>query len=253
MKTINNLLEKLETFKSQILIFEKNYNDTGFFDVMQEFHETIHGFNDIHLYQAFCCLSEFNEYKSFFKKKYNYYMRSIETIEALDTIQTQKYTPTAKRLRAKKDTFESIDMRSCTSYIMIESGAMPDTLIHIHDTYPILKKLVGIDTNQESTFIGSRVLRELDYQGIVLASTDVYTYNYAWYDIIHIAGFVNNKDSLLAQIAKTSQPKFIIVNQPLQLLNLVYDNISSNILNSYTSVQQKNDTFGSLILQPYHI
>ncbi len=82
----SELIDTLEHFKTQILECDHTHNQAHFFSLMKDFRKFVGSIHEEELCTMFFHSELYEYYKEFFRKCNNYYVRALESVEALSII-----------------------------------------------------------------------------------------------------------------------------------------------------------------------
>lgn len=99
--SFEQLMDKLEYFKTQIASCDHTHDQTQHFALMKAFRRFVASVHDADLCHTFFHSPYYEGYKEFFRDCNNYYVRAMETIEALSIMSRGEH--------GKKDFLELID------------------------------------------------------------------------------------------------------------------------------------------------
>ncbi len=108
------------------------------------------------------------------------------------------------------DMFERADFASCRELVMVGSGPLPATLMHIARNHPQIN-LTGLDIDGEALLVGRRVLALFGLDRVRLAQGDGLTHDYGGAQIVYVANLVSPKAGVLRRIAETAAAGTLVV------------------------------------------
>ena len=258
-KKVETVFEQLDGFKNRIEKFPYGYKKREFFKIMEEFHVFLASFEDEELCEMVLHSEKYEEYKKFFRGKNDYFMRAVETVEALDIISKKVGVElslldfiSAKFLKEvflnKGKELQSLEMKGAKKMVFVGSGPLPDTCLYVYENTDI-PTLIGLDYNEEAIYISSQFIENLGFNDrIHLECMDGCKYNYADADIVYIAGFVPLKHEILDQIAKTStNPDVqILVDSTSGMSKLLFEDINEMSINKRLKIDVINSSKSKL-------
>ncbi|MCP4524040.1 MAG: hypothetical protein GY828_07530 [Candidatus Gracilibacteria bacterium] len=230
-----DLLEKLFDFKKKLEIYDYIHHKREFFNIMKEFRHFISNMKNEETYNELYHSEHYAELKVFFTEKNNYFVRAMESIEALsimtkgehgckflDLLDAEQIVDNYNR---KGEDIQSIDFKEGQSLVMVGCGPFPETLMYFYENTPI-SHVVGIDNNYEAIYIAGEMIHSLGLTDIDLAYMDGQEFDYSYADIVYIPGFIPNKGELLNRIAESAKEDVqILVFSPKFLSTLIYDKV----------------------------
>ncbi len=108
------------------------------------------------------------------------------------------------------DMFDWDDFGRCNRFVMVGSGPLPVTLLHVAKRFPGMQ-ITGIDTDPESVHVSRRVVKKFGIDNIHLHQLDGRMHAYQEADIIYVANLVHPKSEVLRQIANTANPGTLVI------------------------------------------
>ena len=243
----------LEAFKKNIEELPYGYKKEEFFKIMEEFHRFLTKIDEDELFEVVQKSKKYKEYKDFFREKNNYFMRAVESVEALDIIaknikrDTSLYDLFSTKFIQeiflnKEKELESLDMKKARKMIFVGSGSLPDTCLYVYQNTDI-ETLIGVDYNEKSINISSQLVENLGFDNrIKFEHIDGSKYDYNDTDIVYIAGFVPKKHEILTQIVNTSKNPHIqvLVDSTSGMKKILFDDINEKNINKELKVETIN-------------
>ena len=191
------LTKNLEVFR---LDLEKNdyvHHKNEFFNIMNNFWEFAASMNDKEAYEYFEHSQYFTKYRSFFSSREQYYVRTIEAIEAVN-IMTKSFKENInfydllERKMAKENylktsyEIEMMDLEGSKQLVMVGCGPLPETVLYLYENTE-LDEIIGLDYNQEAVYMGGEMLNSVgNTSRVKLIHCDGLKYDYKDADIIFV-------------------------------------------------------------------
>lgn len=254
---LDEFIKNLDSYKERLELFDYIHHKEEFFWVMKSFRNFFAGIDDQRLCDIFFHSKHYQGYKNFFREKNDYYMRAIESVEAI-SIMTKWIHWTDKfmdfididqirdRYYRKADDIRSIDFSDAKVMIVVWSWPMPETMLYIYENTNI-EKMIWIDNNYEAIYIAWEMVSSLWLENISLLYADWVTFDYSEADVIYIPAFVNPKKDVLDRIWETSKDTVqILVGNSLYMNRVLYDLVPSDI--HPRLILEKKD----IIVSPYY-
>ena len=243
----------LEEFKKRIEELPNGYKEDELFKIMEEFHSFLTKFDEENLFEVVQKSEKYKEYKDFFREKNNYFMRVVETVDALDIIVKNIKSDTSlsdlfstKFLQEiflnKEKELAPLNMKEAKKMIFVGSGPLPHSCLYVYKNTNI-PTLIGLDYNEDAIKISSQLVKVLDFDNrIKFKYIDATTYDYKDADIVYIAGFVPKKDEVLAQVANTSiSPHIqILVDATPGINKILFEDVNENNLDERLKIESIN-------------
>ena len=249
---VNSLKQNLEKFR---VALEKNnymHHKKEFFSIMNEFWEFASSMDDEETYEYFEHSQYFTKYRSFFSSKEQYYVRTIEAIEAVNIMtksikENINFYDLLERKMAKENylktsyEIEMMDLEGSKTLVMVGCGPLPETILYLYDNTE-LEEIIGLDYNQEAVFMGGEMLNSVGNTSRVnLIHCDGTEYIYENADIIFVANFVTPKIKVLQQIANTARNGAkVLVRTPIFLGKMLYESVIHNLPSRLTLRRKGN-------------
>lgn len=263
------LQNKLETFRVQLEECDYINEKTHFFELMNEFWKFLSSYKDADSYELFEHSEYFTKYQPFFKSQEDYYVRTLEAIEAVSIMTKQFETKSANFM----DFFDHQMSKECylqtsqemnllnhgqeKSLVMVGCGPLPETLMYISENTNF-ESIHGLDSNQEAIYMAGEMLSSQGIDKIKLIHYDGLEYDYADADVIYVANFTRPKKKVLDRIAETAKNGAkILVRTPVLLGKMLYEDAEEALHKRLTVIKEGkvNDyfLFKPLLLQKVEI
>jgi len=257
---LEKLTSSLENYKKELKMLDFVYNRPIFIEKMIKLRQFLANIKDEKLINNFFQSIFFKENKEFFRTQNNYYMRAIETQEAiwiltsnnnLDNIwELLKVEQIKERYDNKAKTFLDIDFSKIKNFVMIWTWALPETVLYLSEKTDI-ENIICIDDNFEAVFLAWEMILKLGIKNVTLKHTNLLNFNFQNVDLIYIPWFTFKKNELIQRIINSWPKKVqIIINTPDKLESLLYDNVNISLfpeLNfseiSKDNAKYRNDIF----------
>jgi len=251
-KKVDEVFEKFEEFKIQFEKYPYAQKQQKFFQVMEKFRIYLANITDEKLIDMVMHSERYVHYKKYFRDQNDYFMRALETVEALDIINKNTGVDSTllniistdylkNRYLQKSHDLRLANLSNIKKIVMVGCGPFPDTLLYLYENTNI-PELIGLDYNEEAIFISAQFIENLGFDRIKLQCMDGTLYDYADADLIYIAGFVHQKDEVLKQIAETSTNKNaeIIVDSALGMQKLLFENVNNHTLHPRLKIDERD-------------
>jgi hypothetical protein len=109
-----------------------------------------------------------------------------------------------------EDMFAWTDFTSCRQLVMVGSGPLPATLIHIAKCQPQID-LLGLDIDAQALQVARKLVDMLSLDRIRLTQSDGLHHDYGDVQIVYVANLVSPKALILQRIAQTAAPGTLVV------------------------------------------
>lgn len=250
-KKVDDVYDKFEEFKQDLIKYHYTKKQRDFFRVMENLHAFLARVNDEEVCEMVTHSERYHEYEDFFRNSNDYFMRAIETVQAIDII-SKKVGVNSSLLDLISEEFlrevflhknqelRLLDFKNAKKIILVGSGPFPDTSLYVYENTKI-PEIIGLDNNQEAVYISSQFIECLGFNNrIHIECIDGCKYNYDNADIIYIAGFVPPKHQVLEQIAKTStNPNVqILVDSTSGMKKILFEDINEKSIHKRLKIQE---------------
>jgi len=239
-KKLEDLTKRLDEFKERLELFDYVHDKEEFFWVMKSFRKFIAKIDDNNLCELFFHSKYYWKNKDFFREKNYYYMRAIESLEAISIMTKWLHWKNnflnlidreqiKDRYYRKEHDIKSINFSDAKTLILVWSWPMPETILYIYENTNI-KKIIWIDNNYEAIYISGEMISNLWLENINLIYAEWSEFDYSEADIVYIPWFVHPKDKILDQIAKTCNGNIqILVDSAIFMNKMLYDTVPLDI------------------------
>ena len=102
------------------------------------------------------------------------------------------------------DMFAQVDFSDCRRFVMVGSGPLPATLLHVLDRTPVTEA-IGLDVDSEAIGLARQLARAYAITGLDIQQADGGSYDYAAADVVYIANLVAPKAAVLRRVAETAR------------------------------------------------
>jgi Nicotianamine synthase protein len=109
-----------------------------------------------------------------------------------------------------QDMFALPDFHRCRQLVMVGSGPLPTTLMHIAKSHPQID-LLGLDIDAEAVQVGRKLVALFGLGRIRLAESDGLHHDYGDVQIVYVANLVSPKALILQRIAQTAASGTLVV------------------------------------------
>jgi hypothetical protein len=121
------------------------------------------------------------------------------------------------------DMFTHVDFSGCRRFVMVGSGPLPATLLHVLDRTPVAKA-IGLDVDTEAIDIARQLARSFAIPGLEILQEDGGSYDYAAADVVYIANLVVPKAKVLRRVSETARIGIqVVLRDPFALGCLLAD------------------------------
>ena len=128
-----------------------------------------------------------------------------------------------------RDLFERVDFSACRHLIMVGSGPLPVTLIHIHQRTAI-PRLTSVDTATEAAGAIERIRTGLGWDRLRAVSGNGLDIDYGDADAVYLANLVTPKAEILRRVADQVAPgTVVIVRDPAGAGELVAERATAGL------------------------
>lgn len=248
---VDEVFEQLEQFKNELEQYPYGYKQREFFAIMENLHAFLAKIDNEEVCEMVIHSERYGKYESFFRHQNDYFMRAIETVEALDIISNNVGVQSSlqdlismKYLRQlflnKGQELQLLDFKNAKKMVLVGSGPLPHTSLYVYENTTI-PQIIGLDYNEEAIYISSRFIENLGFNDrIHLECIDGCKYDYKDADIVYIAGFVRPKYKVLEQIANTStNPSLqILVDSTSGMKKLLFEDINPNTIHKRLKIDK---------------
>lgn len=249
---VNLVFDKFEAFKKKFEKHPYGYKQRMFFQIMEELQIFLSSFDENELCEAIFHSEKYPEYKNFFRHQNDYFMRAVETVEALDIINKKVGVDSSlldiisaeylkDRYLQKQHDLRLANIKGVKNVVMVGCGPFPDTILYLHENTDI-PQIIGLDFNEEAIHISAQFIENLGFDRVRLNCIDGNLYDYKDADIIYIAGFVQKKYKILKRITETNQKENIqiIVDSALGMQKMLFDDINEGNLHPRLKIQERD-------------
>lgn len=234
-----DLQQTLESFRIQLVNTDYISERAAFFEIMKSFWAFANSFDDEEVYDFFEHSEYYTKHKMFFSSMEQYYVRTIEAIEAV-SIMTKSFEHHLKSFdlfeqRMAKENYsktsDEIQMTgidNVNNLVMVGCGPLPETILYLSENTDV-KSIVGIDYNQEAIYMAGEMIQSLGQSDKVkLMHYNGVEYDYKNADLIIVANFISPKAKVLQRIANTAKNGAkILVRTPILLGKMLYESADS--------------------------
>lgn len=113
------------------------------------------------------------------------------------------------------DLFDRVDFRACRELVMVGSGPLPVTLLHVADRTDV-PRIVGLDVDEDAVQVAGRICERLGSTRIEVRVCDGRAHDYGGADVVYVANLITPKRAVLARIAETARPGTpVVVREPI--------------------------------------
>lgn len=140
-----------------------------------------------------------------------------------------------------QDLFERTDLRSCQRLVMVGSGPLPVTLLHIHERTEI-PSLVAVDASSVAIAAFEELRRRFGWTRAEGVCRNGMEYDYRGADAVYLANLVSPKQAVLAHIANLLPPgATVILRDPVGVGELLAEPGASAIPEEMTVLGVGNE------------
>lgn len=255
---IKEITSRFEEFRKEILSIDYIHNKIDFFDIMKSFRKYIVEINENNNFDFFYHSKNYKFYKDFFTKTHEYYLRSLESMQAL-SVMTQwihDYNSFAELMDKDllRETFErkwreikSLNFENANNFTFAWSWPFPETMLYIYENTKI-DNILWLDYNHEAIYMSWEMVSWLGLKKIKFKQCDAREFDYSSSDIVFIPLFVPMKKEVIEQIIKTWNNNVqILVANPKWFLNLIYEEIGE--INNRLKISYREDLSTEFVTQ----
>jgi len=234
---LNDFVKKLESYRTKLINIDYIHNKQEFFNIIKDLRQYLTSVDNDELYNTFLHSKYYNFYKDYFTQANLYYLRSIESVQAL-SIMTQgihnfeSFTDLIDKdvikqsFNSKWKEIKSLDFSKAKNLVMIWSWPFPETLLYIAENTDI-EHIIWIDYNHEAIFISWEMISWLNEDKITFVQCNWTEYNFSETDIVYMPLFTYPKEQILEKIVETWKDSIqILITVPKWLWNLLFEGIS---------------------------
>jgi hypothetical protein len=109
-----------------------------------------------------------------------------------------------------EDLFERTDLRSCRRLVMVGSGPLPVTLLHILERTRI-PRLVAVDASGEAIAAFDGLRRHFGWNRIEGVCCDSTEFDYCGADAVYLANLLSRKRTILERVARELAPGATVI------------------------------------------
>lgn len=240
INNLNILINTLEDYKNQLNETDFVHDKIKFFSIMQDFRKYLASIKDLNLCNLFYHSKSYNKYKTFFRERNYFYMRSVECVEAFSIMTKgihaeenfsklidKEYIHT--RYEKKINELRSLDFSKAETMVCVWCWPMPETILFIYENTDI-ENIIWIDNSSEAIYIAWEMIWALWLKNISLVHIDWEKYDFKDADIVYIPWFVYPKNLILDRIVKTWKKDVqILVDSSVFLQKMLFDDLWNNI------------------------
>lgn len=223
---LQDIYTELDRFKEDIEALSIHKNE--FFQIMLSFRKFIATVKDNHICDSFFESPRFVDYKIFFQKNNEIYMKGIELLEVKKILEGEITDIEQDHIRhGYKEKHQEINMLKLSkvkSMIVVGSGSLSETMLYCHQQTKI-ERIIGIDNSSTAIKYSSKLAKFMGMERLEFVHKNAQEYNFRDVDIIYIAGFSYPKNAILDQIYATARSNTqILVDDCSQYLQRVIYN-----------------------------
>ena len=231
---IKEIINELEKFRKEIIKIDYIHNKEDFFYVMKKFRKYLVKISVWNNFETFYHSKYYKFYKTFFTDIHEYYLRSLESMQALsvmtqwihtfDNISDFLDTDLMKESFARKwKELWSVNYKNVKNFIFAWCWPFPETMLYVYENFEI-ENILWLDYNHEAIYMAWEMANGLWLTSIWFKQIDAKDYDYSDADVVSIPLFVSIKDEILNKIEKDWKDSVqILVTVPKWFLNLIYE------------------------------
>jgi len=245
-EALGKIVAHLEEYRTRLEQHDAELSQSNYFRIMGELRSYIAVAGDENLYELFHRGKGSRLYAAFFRSQNDYYMRAMETQQAMELFSSESDTPMGDHIFSqvhtrdhyiqKAESFRLADLSTVRQVVSVGCGPMPETVLWVRDNTSI-PDIIGIDNAHEAIHLCRRLVNQLCLNRVHFQHVDARDYNYKSADLVFVANFVAAKTGILDRIAQTGNSRTqILVEVPTGLQRLVY---SDFVLHRFLTVEQE--------------
>jgi len=255
---IKKITDWLEKFREQILNIDYIHNKEDFFKIMKDFRKYLVKISSWNNFDIFCHSKFYKFYKEFFTNTHEYYLRSLESMQALSVMTKWIHDYDSFSELMDKDllraTFErkwremnSLNFKYVKNFTFAWSWPFPETMLYVYENTNI-EEILWLDYNHEAIYMSWEMVAWLWLKSIKFRQCDAREFNYNKSDIVFIPLFVPMKNEIIEQIIKTWKKDIqILIVNPKWFLNMIYEEIWE--ISNRVSVSHREDLSTEFVTQ----
>ena len=121
-----------------------------------------------------------------------------------------------------------VDFRNCKDVAMVGSGAFPSALLWLRDNFPLLR-YVGLDIDPDCVKMATELVSALGIDNIRFEPIDGREYDFGGFDFAYVANHVVPKRAVLAQIARSTSVRQVVVREPTPVGALLAETVRDDL------------------------
>lgn len=216
---LNGFKDSIETLSS--------YEDE-FFQIMLNFRKFITTVKDDRICRGFLKSPQFVDYRIFFQKNNEAYMKGTERLE-VQKILTGKIRNIEQdhiryRYKEKHQEIGMFKLSKVKSIAVVGSGSFSETMLYCHQETSI-DRIIGIDNSATVIQYAIKLAKFMHMERLEFVQQNAQEYNFREVDAIYITGFSYPKEEILKQIYETAKESVqILIDDCSQYLQrVIYD------------------------------
>ena len=234
IEKIKVIVDELEKFRKNIISIDYIHNKTDFFEIMEKFRKYLVEISVWNNFEIFYHSKYYKFYKDFFTDINEYYIRSLESMQAL-SVMTQwvhNFESVSEFLNSdflkegferKSKEFAVIDSSKVKNIVFVWCWPFPETMLYIYENMNV-DKILWLDYNHEAIYMAWEMMNGLWYTNISFKQIDAVDFDYSDADVVFMPLFVSKKSKVLNQIEKTWKNSVQILSiSAKHFLNLVFE------------------------------
>ena len=234
IKKIKDIINELEKFRKEIISIDYIHNKADFFKIMEKFRKYLVDISVWNNFEIFYHSKYYKFYKNFFTDIHEYYLRSLESMQAL-SVMTQWIhnfesvsefldTDLMKESFARKwKELGSVNYKNVKNFIFAWCWPFPETMLYVYENFNV-ENILWLDYNHEAIYMAWEMANWLWLTSIWFKQIDAKDYDYSDADVVSIPLFVSIKNKIIDKIEKDWKDSVqILVTIPKWFLNLIYE------------------------------
>ncbi|MDQ7008852.1 MAG: hypothetical protein Q9M94_01005, partial [Candidatus Gracilibacteria bacterium] len=189
IEKIKIIADELEKFRKDIISIDYIHNKIDFFEIMERFRKYLVERSIGNNFEIFYHSKYYKFYKDFFTDINEYYIRSLESMQAI-SVMTQgihNFESVSEFLNSdflkegferKSKEFAVIDSSKVKNIVFVGCGPFPETMLYVYENFNV-DKILGLDYNHEAIYMAGEMMNGLGYTNISFKQIDAVDFDYS--------------------------------------------------------------------------
>jgi hypothetical protein len=252
---MEKLLQDLNTFVTNLGNINYACEKSNFKKQMEKFWFYIQNYNNEKNINLFLKSEYLEEFQKIFTSYEDFYERFIELEEAVvinskilnkdkKSVLNFNNDFISKNYHLVKNEFDMLEKKNIKTLVMVGCGSFPETILNISNNTNI-SQIIGVDNSNEAIAMSGNISGVMGYsEKVKFLCYDYKEFDFSGADIVFIANYTKDKNTVFKQISKTAKKGTeIIIRNPSLLSNVLYtslNEIPKNIVLKRKKVDSKS-------------